>query len=290
MNNPRIRRSGTYALKYLGPASSSEVNRIAQLSQRLCEMGIPTPKATYLEKAHLLKMPWLDGLSGKTLVLKVLSQAMLATGEKEIRRNLLAILAPLVKLHDVDPDTLKLKPFDPWRKITSRLASWSREGRGFSPEATRLEQHLRNRTADVLRQTSSQNLSVVHGDFHAGQIFFGSKPRMSWLLDLGDLGLGHKESDLGNLSAYLATARETTLNDINLAYEYWSFQVSSAYEDITKQPMNRKLIDAYGAIALLHRGLKQWERTGDKHIPDNIFDASRRASERQGTSGTNSLL
>ena len=125
------------------------------------------------------------------------------------------------------------------------------------------------------------NTSIVHGDFHAGQIFFGSAPRMTWVLDLDDLAFGHKESDLGNLSAYLATARETTLNDVFGAYIYWASQVKAAYDDLAKRSLNHEVIHAYGTIALLRRGLKLWERTGDNHMLDDILDASRRLSERQ---------
>ena len=152
-----------------------------------------------------------------------------------MRRNLGAILSPLVKLHNVEADNFELKPYDPWRKISARLSSRSSEGNFFPPEAFQHEEDLRQRTAEVLHQAHSLKTGIVHGDFHAGQIFFGTAPRMSWLLDLDDLSLGHRESDLGNFSAYLATARETTLIDVTEAYEYWSFQVTTAYEDIAKR-------------------------------------------------------
>jgi hypothetical protein len=110
-------------------------------------------------------------------------------------------LAQMVKalqtLHRMPPD--RLTRFDPFLRIRPRL--------GGAPL------HIQAFVRDLEAQDAALHwpaTAVIHGDFHPGQTI-QDRSGTVWLLDLDDLALGPTEADLGNLSAWIATRSEGSL-------------------------------------------------------------------------------
>lgn len=217
---------------------------LARRSEVLLKHNVPTPKAQFHARAQAVTMPWIDGRQGY----EVLAQ------ENDFEPFLMKVARTITQVHHVPVSSLDLPPFDPWKKILSRLSEPVNDSKAIYAMA--------GKTAANLQKAYSGDRSravTVHGDFHIGQVVFGDDG-ITWLLDLEDLALGEPESDLANFAAHLTTSRYDPNIDLQNEFTHWSALLASAWSAANDTGANRTLLEWYGAAALLRRALKLNER------------------------------
>ncbi|MCU0802127.1 MAG: aminoglycoside phosphotransferase family protein [Rhodobacteraceae bacterium] len=133
-----------------------------------------------------------------------------------------------------------LARFDPFLRIRPRLIQASARIAGL---VARLE------TQD--RALNWPANSVVHGDFHPGQVLRDATGKV-WLIDLDDLALGPPEVDAGNLAAWLATQGPGDL----AAMHRTAFRLVRALSP----QADADLLAHFCAIAVVRRALKLAEK------------------------------
>jgi thiamine kinase-like enzyme len=140
--------------------------------------------------------------------------------------------------------------FDPFARIVPRLPP-------APSETGLLVKQLQ--AADAALQWPAN--SVVHGDFHPGQVIKDGGGKV-WLLDLDDMALGPAEVDLGNLAAWMATQELGNLKD-QIAQATATVLMASSREDAA-------LARHFCTIAVVRRALKLREKGIDwvmKQLP-----------------------
>jgi len=206
-------------------------------TEELRARDVPTPQAEFDARDQTLVFRLIEGTAGLTVI-------------QDRRALALAdLLRPLLALHRV---TLNGPgPFDPAAKILPRL----------TPDDPAV---MREDLQTLLRAVPElPNATLVHGDFHAGQLIMDPSGTV-WLLDLDDLATGAPESDLGNFAAHLATRPETRCGPIVQGFEYWLGHTLDAYCRIGGVAQTA-LARSHGRVALIRRALKLRER-GDPSI------------------------
>jgi aminoglycoside phosphotransferase (APT) family kinase protein len=279
----RVRREGAWVRKALTDAVSARSGFwLARRSRLLAARGVRTPVACYDAPAREIVSPWIAGTSGPNILRREGRDA--AGGGPAIEGFLAACLLPLVHLHGVDPAGLELAPLDPWRRIGPRLlalhADKAREEAGaIYRAALRARRSIKRRFVEIAERAALAEQVVAHGDYHVGQLLFASPMDEPWLLDLDDLALAPRESDLGNFAAHLATVEERAVDTFD-AFCALASLVCRLYESLVGHEVDRDMVGAYGAIALVRRSLKLHERGARTGIVIDLLSAAERVSQR----------
>jgi hypothetical protein len=249
----RVRREGAFARKTLSdPAAARSGFQLARRSQLLVARGIRTPQARYDASARELVLPWIRGIPGREILRRADGRA---SGS-----HLVVCLLPLVRLHGTDPAGFDLQPLDPWRRIDPRLlelqaAEGSGEARALCRAALRARRSTERHLVKIGAQRDGAGQVVVHGDYHIGQLIFAVFEGEPWLVDLDDLALAARESDLGNFAAHLATVEDCGGDTLD-TFRALTSLLCPLYEGLAQYRVDRNTVEAYGAVALLRRALK----------------------------------
>jgi hypothetical protein len=267
---PRVRRDGAWVRKALPDAASGP--RLASRSQLLSARGVRTPQARYDASAQELVYPRIRGIPGREILRRAGGQASAS--------HLAACLLPLVRLHGVGPAGLDLQPLDPWRRIDPRLlelqaAEGSDEARALCRAALRARRSIERHLVAIGAQRDGAGQVLVHGDYHIGQLVFAGLEGEPWLLDLDDLALAARESDLGNFAAHLATVEDCAGDTLD-TFRGLTSLLCSLYERLARHRVSPDTVEAYGAIALLRRALKRRERGARTAVVLDLLSAAER--------------
>jgi aminoglycoside phosphotransferase (APT) family kinase protein len=268
-----VRRTGREARKKLDASNSPKPEILVRRAQQLSNAGVPTPIGRHDQALNELVFPWIDGITGEAYLRREIESAA-AEGPEGLSPAVWGrLIDPLVRLHGSDPSGLDLRPLDPWRKIHPRIeAVGARSGRAAvffrRVEASCL---LCARALAAATRDGASRPTVVHGDFHARQLLMGDDPQMPWLLDLEDLALGAGESDLGNFVAHLVTSPRICGALSEHRFSAVLPRVQQSYQRLGGRAPEQRLLLAHGAIALLRRALKGWERNADPATTDSIL-------------------
>ena len=198
------------------------------------------------------------------------------------------IAACLRALHDVDPAPLALSPFDPWAKIEPRLAPPNAaasmlERAGLTANVAQLVVQARACLDAANTASGPRPATVLHGDFHCGQMIAPPGDEALVLLDLDDLCLGDPEADLANFTAHFATTPELARQPVAQALATVSAAMVSAYTSMSKAPFDEPLFEAHQAVALLRRVAKLAESGADAARLREILEACRELTARKAS-------
>jgi aminoglycoside phosphotransferase (APT) family kinase protein len=260
---------------------SATPEMLRRRAMALSRAGVPTPVARYDPAHNELVFPWIDGVTGEAYLCRQL-EWVAAGGPHDLPRAVWRrLIAPLVGLHGLDPSDIDIQPLDPWRKIRPRIeAVRARCGRPalFTGRVEACASHCARALETAARHAGSI-ATVVHGDYHLGQLLLEEDPRTPWLLDLDDLALGPRESDLGNFAAHLATT-PGVYGDCSMQKFSAALAASrDAYQGAGGRTTDMRLLLAQGAVALLRRALKGWERDDDRNKAASILAVAHTAAK-----------
>ena len=217
-------------------ASPNEARTLVSRTKAARNAGVPTPPARLERDQRAISFPKLDGESGVGLVTK---------------RPMSNLLAPLLALNRASVESLS--PFDPFAKILPRLEA---------SDPSWLHQAI-----ERLRPFPNTGSSVIHGDFHAGQLIHEASGSVS-IIDLEDLALGSPEADLANFAAHLATRPETSSTSLADGLAGWLIAVHTGWSRLG-QSANPDLLISHAGAALIRRALKLRER-GTSDVLDQL--------------------
>jgi aminoglycoside phosphotransferase (APT) family kinase protein len=266
----RLRRVGEEARKTQSDQGSVTPEMLLARATALSRAGVPTPIGRYDRAHNELVFPWIVGVTGEAYLRQQIESAA-ADGFRDVPpAKWQRLMAPLVGLHGSDPSAIELRPLDSWRKIHPRIEAVTLR---YGPSAPFIRQveacsSLCARALEIVNRQGGPRATVVHGDYHLRQILIEGELQTPWLLDLDDLALGPRESDLGNVAAPSPRI-----------YGDWAMQefstvlteVQEAYQRAGGQPTDRDSLLAHGAVALLRRALKGWEQDDDRKTADTIL-------------------
>jgi hypothetical protein len=270
--NDRVSRIGDFAHKRFRHSAVHKLALLTQRSRLLGECGIRTPVATWNPGNIETIAPWIEGLTGREHFTGLRAGGHLSQWKQLSVAGQAVLLGPLVQLHNVSPDGLRLQPLDPWLRITPRL---SREpslfAQGRAARIMRLYDRLQDQQALIERYHRDGEVPV-HGDYHVNQIIVAKRDAMPWLLDLDDLALGFPEADLGSCMANLVTTANLLFEDVMQDYKALKSVLCPAYVSLGGRTLNAGLTDFYTAVSLLRRALKFYETGRGNPDPDDILN------------------
>ena len=261
----RVRREGSWARKAVGARHGGLGPELTRRSEFLRATGVRLPVVEYDEAAGEIIYPWISGTSGAEHLRARLARSSGRNWEAEIGAACAGLLRPLVRLHAADPHGLDLPALDPWRRVRPRIeilapSAVEPEGNTVQAEILRSFEVLEDAIGSEIESFGALNRVPVHGDYHVGQILFEPGCGEAWLLDLDDLALGPLESDLGNFAAHLATSDHVVSTPPLAAFAILAGLVIQCYAELAGRTPELHGVEAFGAVALLRRGLKLWKR------------------------------
>lgn len=255
----RLRRDGANAVKLLRADQAVSGPMIARRSELLVAAGNRTPVVSYDTAARAIVYPWIEGRTARENLQEMVRRSgPLTTSQTALPPLLVGVVAVLARLHKTDPTGLALLPLDTGRMIRPRL-----EGLPPADVLRREAAELHARSSRALqrrRELVEASRLLLHGDFHVGQLLFEAGSDEPWLLDLDDLVLGPRESDIANFVAHLSTRPDLASGDIARDYAMMLNWIGAAYIDHARCRLDGELLAIYGATSLLRRGLKLHSR------------------------------
>lgn len=241
--NTTIMRDGTDALKVFTHGNVETIKRLVDLTDQLRAAGVPVPISNIELNNTAIRLPWINGQTMREQIGKA------GPGKSHI----LSAMKLLSSLHQSDVRSAGLCEFDPFRLSDKRLIEpW------FCVLTSKLQtnaQTLRKKLGETHPPKSC--LSIIHGDFHAGQLIQEAVSRKWWMIDLDDVALGHKEADIANFCVNIATRKDCSVEAIDTKVNELRVMCHNAYE----AGINVGLFEYYAACALLRRALKFAART-----------------------------
>jgi hypothetical protein len=256
MMTRHLQRDGHWVRKTYLSAPSEQAERIAKLSLLLAARGLRTPVGFAEPGANAVRFLWISGISGRDFLARHTGGTGCAPSHWTSLYQ--KLLIPLSRLHDISPQGLDLAPHDPCAKIVPRLGSCSSgslPSGSVGPFADVLKE-LQGVLAEAEALSAPRDRVIVHGDFHIGQVLLEEAKNRTWLLDLDDLGLHCRESDLGNFAAHLATCGLLPERDPAILLRELLPQLATAYRAQSGKQLDDALLWAHAGLALLRRALK----------------------------------
>lgn len=236
----------------------------AALANALRGAGAPVLPTLLDSKRSQITMPLLDGRDGRDMCRSEAQQGAKAT--------LRGCVAKLAEFHEagvrVDPSSLSL--FDPFSKIRPRI------GNCPDPQLSSIAAKLSAQIEEALAfwDLDDAYTTLVHGDFHAGQVIFCRDGGECHIVDLDDVAIGMRESDLGNLIAHASTCAQITNGPIFGAAAEMLADFVGAYNRASHKPLDHRLTSLYCAASLLRRALKLIEREEPRPRIEEILRAA----------------
>ena len=252
----RVRIGPLKVRKKVHKGREQRVRTLLAVTSRLKEQGILTPQCGYDAERGELVFPTIDGV--------VVRDALAAqrmrdkTNWKAFETKALAsILEPILALHSLAPSGLQLEPYDPWRRVRTRL---------HRLPAGSLAHDVYDKLAPLVAEAGAFcKPGVVHGDLHVGQLILARDGRSTWVIDLDDAALGPREADFGNFIAHLCTSPQLYRGEIN---EGVNDLIDKVMEMCASAPPSRMAIERYCAASLLRRALKLGEKFNADRRPE----------------------
>jgi streptomycin 6-kinase len=194
-------------------------------------------------------------VGGSTLRERIVPDGTAIRSATKLARTVAPSLAlALSSLSTMPRATSGLARFDPFAKIRPRLVPGSVAKAAMGED---LSQRAADLAGRIERQLSSHEMptTIVHGDFHVGQVLLPPDGGRPIIIDLDDLAVGHREADLANLIAHVVSSR--TLYEGPVAQGFRALVRALVNET---DLLDRDLLGLYGAAALLRRALKLSEQ------------------------------
>lgn len=261
-----VRQEGRLAIKTY-PGCAMLGAQIARRSEYLCLAGISTPPAAFDPQTSELYSPWIDGPTGRGLFLSLPA----ITHSDRLDQHgtlLLRAVEPLGELHELPPGGLDLMPLNIFAKIDPRLAGCQRLSKRLRDAGLACRDEIAH------NWRPPQKPSVVHGDYHLGQLVFERQTMRAWLLDLDDMALGPAEFDIANFAAHFVTSRRFYTGDVLSGFNVLVGLLRDGGGP-GSAGLSDRLLDLCGAAALLRRSLKLAERHESESRLLTWLDAAR---------------
>lgn len=279
----RVRRDGAWLRKALTATQAQSGHRIAERAAILAAHGVRTPHASYDAQAQEIIFPWIAGSSGRDMLRRHFRRD---EGWSTVPEALFAAcLHPLARLHKVNPKAVDLAFLDPWHRIDPRLQALEDSATAERASLCRLARAAHRAAQRCLAAAGSKASPAqwvpVHGDYHVGQILFPIPAGEPWLIDLDDVALAPRESDLGNFAAHLATAEDFPAGGVLDSLQKLGALLCPLYEASASIQIDRDRVAAYGAVSLLRRALKLRERGVEETFVREILTAARILAEER---------
>ena len=237
-----IDRDGAFALKTSHSYNYSVIASLVKLTGKLRLAGIPVLETLHDQKSKGIRLPWIAGPTMREQFeaggpASRTSDLFSISREIDIAMNILGKLHASRVRHD-------MQVFDPFRTIDRRLGEIDCE------EAVKLREQL------SLKLPRVPGGSIVHGDFHAGQLIYDARVKNWWLLDLDDVSYGYPESDVANFCVHLVTSPKIVDFDLLAAYRGLLALARRSYG----HALAPDLLNHFAAAAFLRRALKSAEK------------------------------
>ncbi len=245
-----VGREGAFALKVFPPHRSGSIASVVALTRELRFIGIPTPETSADFHAHGIRFPWIDGPTMK----QRLEQAEPGRSLQDLPSmagHLGAAMKILRELHGADISRHDLTNFKPFRHIDWRLghSNLINQPPLFQSNAMELRAILKARMPELTGR------SVIHGDFHVGQLIQDRTSKKWWLIDLDDVARGCPEADVANFCVHLATSRTIVSEGVRTAYP----AIMAIAVDAYGKSLDSDLLKIFAALTFLRRALKKAE-------------------------------
>ncbi len=245
--------------KTLRPEHFLHAPLLAKNATDLFVAGIETPPAVST-KTGQLRFAHIEGHNARSTLARQRTRPA-SCDFSDIEELLQDIIAPLAKLHGYPiPPELGIQPLNPWLRVLPRLRGNRRSDQakltGNFALLARRQQLLWNQRSCGDRCSNS----LVHGDFHCGQLIRPRDADKFLLFDLDDLAIGYAESDIANFSAHFVTCGDLFTGDRLTGFTKLVEICSQIYADCRGINLNRSAIDFFGSVSLLRRALKLGER------------------------------
>ncbi len=264
---------------FIKPASSIDPRTLDARARALLSAGIPTPQSLSDSATDRVSFVHLQGPTAADDWMDAQAVQSSATTS-----NLVAladaVTAPLAALHAASAQgaisqDAQLIRLDPWRRIMPRLAVPAPVSAGRNgPQRLRagqLASELRN-IHDRLTPKPAVD-TIVHGDYHLGQLIRPIGRDGYVIVDLDDLAIGPREHDIGNCIAHIATSPRLWPHRTQEALVRISPLFIAAYNGHSAVALDSAQIDLHCAIGMLRRALKLAERGDHARVAD-ILEAA----------------
>jgi aminoglycoside phosphotransferase (APT) family kinase protein len=240
-----VSREGDYVLKTYASENAGLVSRMILLSSHLRASGLCIPETSQAAQNNGIKLSWIEGPT-----LRDCLKGWFVHGDAEA----LALAQPAIagairalrQLHESPVLTNAVPWHEPFNRIDARINI--RNGRQGSLKTLMTE--LRAKIASCIPGTHGQFL--LHGDFHSGQAILESTRKRWWLIDLDDSAIGHREFDIANFCAHVATSVPLGTKELLGVFHAQLDVCQLAYG----QALDQELLKTYGALSCLRRALK----------------------------------
>ena len=259
---------GSWIAKPIAPGVDGRmlVARVAMLRAA----GLRVPAVRLDAPNRCLRIRRVAGVEGRALL-------HAATDGDAILRLFGRLTAPLIRLHALDPSPLALPAVDPGRRVRPRLQG----GSALQLRAAELWATLAGPASSLTAPSR-----VLHGDYHPGQLIFGSRAGRPWLLDLDDMARGSPEVDYGNLVAYLASWPALAGEERGPLCDRLLSRLLAPGGSVRLEPGRLRLATT---VALVRRALKLEERGADALLPADLLALAERLGAPDGRPGAASL-
>ncbi len=222
------------------------------VAQSLAQKGGPVPALDLDETREVLIMPYIEGQDLRKIAST--RQRCAGTGSVEAILDLFIVaMGELARFHraGVEVDASALKAFEPFAKVRPRIPFLYNDG-----QRERVE-NLVGRLAARLSELETCHATIVHGDFHFGQVMVESATARAHIIDLDDIAVGCPEADIGNFAAHVVTAGSLYSGDVTLGISTLLPVLIEAYQsDAGALRLNREAVALFASAALLRRLLK----------------------------------
>ena len=270
--NQSIFRYQDHAQKSVQHLKGDNLDYLLENTRQLIKQGLATPSIRQINNKHVIEMPWIEGESTVNLLQSIfedLQALYFSTHHPSILEKLIAVV---VFLHQCNPSNLRVEDFDCWRRINPRLKSLTHKSSHAQYYKNvlglvRLIQGIERDMPSLCAETVP-----VHGDLHIGQWIYQKHSDRVFLIDLEDIALGDRESDIANFAAHFATSCKIDRSNIFDQYVDLCRYAADIYHHKTSIQLDEKKLDFYGACALLRRALKLHEQDRQPHWLD-VLDA-----------------
>jgi aminoglycoside phosphotransferase (APT) family kinase protein len=248
MNN-LVFKHGDWAVKINPGRPPGWPENLVNRSRILRNHGIRTPRAYPGPTDKSVQFAWLDAQTGAEYLDSLFGR--FDPSHPSVHSLLTRLVRQVRQLHRIPTGSIRCGQLDPTRRIMPRLSIHSDTGQ--------YHKLVSDCTQVIGDLDDARHHVVVHGDLHIGQFLVEPNGQI-WFIDFDDLAAGPIESDLANFCAHLSS-RDITGDEYPLcAWIHWSEMITAIYQRETGYMPDPSCMQAFGALAMLRRGLKLQEQ------------------------------
>jgi hypothetical protein len=254
-----LERDGAYVRKFSPFLSTDGVGALVSLTSHLRLHGLPVPEMTQDSDMQVIRWPWIDGTSMKEVI-----EAKAAKHLMDFSAEIECAMIMAARIHAIQPPASLMVRYNPFRLIDKRMISSFFALLPQRHTIVALVEHLRS----VIPQDNEA--ALIHGDFHVGQLIRQRGSGTWWVIDFDDTCIGHREADIANFCAHLATSAQLISGDpLELINALWKVAVSR-YD----LPLDASRFSLYASAALVRRALKILEQGKSSDLADDYLHAA----------------